>query len=208
MRLTSFTETTAGAAATIRDPRIIDLAQCTGATSTSALPNGGGGHAIVNAHHHLPLPPIAAAASNFNTLPAHLSGGGGGIANHNLAAMQLAQAAAGALHHHHNTLPARVGESPPRALATSSAVAAASGRHFKPFDHRRMNPMAEIQENPYELQVSRTLFSNLIQNCKAVFWSRIILVEPEPQRETDSVLTAPAPILMSNMSSFKKKDSK
>jgi hypothetical protein len=156
MRLTSFTETTPGA--TIRDPRIIDLAQCTGATSaaaaaTSVLPNGGG-HAMPNSHHHLPPPPTA-VPNNFNTLPVHLTGGGGGggLTNHNLAAMQLSQAAAGAIHHHHNTLPARVGESPPRAL-TSSAVAA-TGRHFKPFDHRRMNPMAEIQENPYELQVSR-----------------------------------------------------
>ena len=35
----------------------------------------------------------------------------------------------------HNTLPAR--------------VAGPSGRHFKPFDHRKMNPMADIQENPY-----------------------------------------------------------
>ena len=35
-----------------------------------------------------------------------------------------------------NTLPARVTPNGP------------SGRHFKPFDHRRMNPMAEIQEDP------------------------------------------------------------
>ena len=36
-----------------------------------------------------------------------------------------------------NTLPARVAANGP------------TGRHFKPFDHRRMNPMAEIQEDPY-----------------------------------------------------------
>ena len=33
----------------------------------------------------------------------------------------------------HNTLPARP----------------LTGRHFKPFDHRKMNPMADIQEDPY-----------------------------------------------------------
>ena len=27
-------------------------------------------------------------------------------------------------------------------------------RHFKPFDHRRMNPMAEIQEDPYSSNAS------------------------------------------------------
>ena len=39
-----------------------------------------------------------------------------------------------------NTLPARV---------NGGVATGPTGRHFKPFDHRRMNPMAEIQENPY-----------------------------------------------------------
>ena len=68
--------------------------------------------------------------------------------------------------HPHNTLPARVGESPPRAAGggghphqgaaghnvhngphypTHPANLQPTGRHFKPFDHRKMNPMAEIQ---------------------------------------------------------------
>jgi hypothetical protein len=179
MRLTSFTEAAAAAA---RDPRIIDLAQCTGvsmgngsvaaAVSTAAvtLQNGGlhhpGGHSH---HHHLPpmsaVGPSAAAAgvypavSNFNTLPVHLSGGGGGGLGHHSAVGGHHQPPL--LHNHqHNTLPARVGESPPRTgphhSSAAAVAAAASGRHFKPFDHRRMNPMAEIQENPYELQVSPT----------------------------------------------------
>ena len=38
-----------------------------------------------------------------------------------------------------NTLPARVNNGGPPI----------TGRHFKPFDHRKMNPMAEIQEDPY-----------------------------------------------------------
>ncbi len=176
MRLTSFTEAAAAAA---RDPRIIDLAQCTGVSMgngsvgaasavSSAAVNGGlhhpGGHSH---HHHLPPmsavgPPAAAAGypavSNFNTLPVHLSGGGGGGLGHH-SAVGGGHHQPPLLHHQHNTLPARVGESPPRtgphhSSATAAAAAAASGRHFKPFDHRRMNPMAEIQENPYELQVS------------------------------------------------------
>lgn len=191
MRLTSFTEaalTASAAAAAVRDPRIIDLAQCTaGAAITTAngpvmaaaaataatltgasvsssfcavsgLQNGGIGHHP----HHLSAgaaiyPP--AVVNNFNTLPVHLGGG------HHMAAggaLHSQQQLPGLHHHQHNTLPARVGESPPRSTAAlhhqgvsaAAGVAAASGRHFKPFDHRRMNPMAEIQENPYELQAS------------------------------------------------------
>ena len=55
-------------------------------------------------------------------------------------------------HHPHNTLPARVGaaaEGSQRNLHFGPNHQP-SGRHFKPFDHRKINPMAEIQENPYE----------------------------------------------------------
>ncbi len=38
-----------------------------------------------------------------------------------------------------NTLPARV--------SNGSMVQGPTGRHFKPFDHRKMNPMAGIQED-------------------------------------------------------------
>ncbi len=165
MRLTSFTEAAAAAA---RDPRIIDLAQCTGvsmgngsvaAAASTAAVNGGLHHLGGHSHHHH-LPPMsvvgtAAAVSNFNTLPVHLSGGGG-LGHHSAVGGHHQPPL---LHHQHNTLPARVGESPPRTgphHSSAAAAAAASGRHFKPFDHRRMNPMAEIQENPYELQVSPT----------------------------------------------------
>ena len=39
-------------------------------------------------------------------------------------------------------------------------------RHFKPFDHRRMNPMAEIQEDPYSSNAScgGTTNSNPVSN--------------------------------------------
>ena len=47
-----------------------------------------------------------------------------------------------------NTLPARVVANGP------------TGRHFKPFDHRRMNPMAEIQEDPYASQQQQIQSSN------------------------------------------------
>ena len=171
MRLTSFSETTVAAAAVAgRDPRIIDLAQCTSANAAAAAATNmsssaaamlqNGGQMMANSHHH--LPPSAAVypsvANNFNTLPVHLSGGGGGGLGNPMSVHNSQQHAASLHHPHHNTLPARVGESPPRTLLphhqqAAAAAAAATGRHFKPFDHRRMNPMAEIQENPYELQV-------------------------------------------------------
>jgi len=75
-----------------------------------------------------------------HTLPAHPMAGSGQLP-----------------HHPHNTLPARVGESPPRnnpAYPQHHPNLQPTGRHFKPFDHRKMNPMAEIQENPYEQQAA------------------------------------------------------
>lgn len=53
-----------------------------------------------------------------------------------------------------NTLPARVTMGP-------------TGRHFKPFDHRRMNPMAEIQEDSnaepiYQQRTANNCGTNLI----------------------------------------------
>jgi len=77
--------------------------------------------------------------SNFNTLPAHMTN------PHPQQSPQMA-------HHPHNTLPARVGDSSPRNLHFPNHQP--SGRHFKPFDHRKINPMAEIQENPYEQQAN------------------------------------------------------
>ena len=67
-------------------------------------------------------------------------------------------------HHPHNTLPARVGagdNNSPRNLHFQNNVQP-SGRHFKPFDHRKINPMAEIQENPYEQQAGN---SNGFNGC-------------------------------------------
>ena len=44
------------------------------------------------------------------------------------------------------TLPARVNGNH-HSSPQHSPIYAPGGRHFKPFDHRRMNPMAEIKEN-------------------------------------------------------------
>jgi hypothetical protein len=46
-----------------------------------------------------------------------------------------------------NTLPARVNGG--GSINGGGMVNGPIGRHFKPFDHRRMNPMAEIAEDPY-----------------------------------------------------------
>jgi hypothetical protein len=46
----------------------------------------------------------------------------------------------------HNTLPARVNGGPNGNVTSGRGpVSGPTGRHFKPFDHRKMNPMAEIQ---------------------------------------------------------------
>ena len=46
------------------------------------------------------------------------------------------------------TLPARVNGNG-AAPAPRGAVLGGPSRHFRPFDHRRMNPMEDIHENPY-----------------------------------------------------------
>ena len=127
MRLTSFTDK---GAAVPRDPRLIDLSQ-------SAASTGNLGHPPLTSHPPLPH------TSAFNTLPAHMSGQQPGH-----APQPHPQP-----HHPHNTLPARVGEAAPRNLHFPPNHLP-SGRHFKPFDHKRINPMAEIQENPYEQQAN------------------------------------------------------
>lgn len=66
-------------------------------------------------------------------------------------------------HHPHNTLPARVGaaaEGSQRNLHFGPNHQP-SGRHFKPFDHRKINPMAEIQENPYEQSAAAGVVPNI-----------------------------------------------
>ena len=107
-----------------RDPRIIDLAQ---STAVSHLSNG---HPTQTQPQH--------PNTNFNTLPPQGLGG------------QYSQPPSHQPAHPHNTLPARVGESPPRnGLAhhypNHTPNLQPTGRHFKPFDHKKMNPMAEIQ---------------------------------------------------------------
>lgn len=123
--------------------------------------------------------PAGSNPQQFNTLPAQIHGYNGQQQQH--AAMKMQQPSQ--QHPHHNTLPARVnginGNNNPHGLppqsprsnanhtlngtaapplpssSNSSAIYGPTGaRHFKPFDHRRMNPMAEIQENPYGMHES------------------------------------------------------
>lgn len=134
MKLTSFSEGVPSNAP--RDPRIIDLAQSTACGSPrqmSAIPGGIHPNLPQSQHNlnHVPQQP-----TNFNTLPANMAGPPHPQVIHNPV----------------NTLPARVNTSPPRTNQPNFNGHHATGRHFKPFDHRRMNPMAEIQENPYEIQ--------------------------------------------------------
>ena len=48
------------------------------------------------------------------------------------------------------TLPARVnGNGAAPAPRGAAGLVGGPSRHFRPFDHRRMNPMEDIHENPY-----------------------------------------------------------
>ena len=147
MRLTSFTESSGGGP---RDPRIIDLAQ---STALSNGHSGQGGGQYTSSGSTSSSHPMPVQGSNCHTLPAQ------GLAQYPHPPPQSS--------HPHNTLPARVGESPPRGVGPHNggvhhgggahnghggphypshpANLQPTGRHFKPFDHKRMNPMAEIQ---------------------------------------------------------------
>ena len=128
-----------------RDPRIIDL-NSTASSSTASIsstpPNSN-----IQMHPNQGYAHQPANGSNFNTLPAQVNGmnnglntggidtNGSGIgSNHGMAA--------------HNTLPNRVNGSGIPSNPGNKLFNAPSGRHFKPFDHRKMNPMADIQEDP------------------------------------------------------------
>lgn len=119
-------------AGSVRDPRIIDLTQSTSTvsstTSLCSTPRQG------SPVHY----PLVTQVQNFNTLPANGQNGSNGRLNSNAPSAT------------HNTLPARVNGGPNGNAGGSgrgSSVSGPTGRHFKPFDHRKMNPMAEIQED-------------------------------------------------------------
>ena len=143
MRLTSFTDK---GAAVPRDPRLIDLSQS--AASTGNLGHSGAGHGQPQPQHQQQF------VSNCHTLPAHMPAHLSSQPHHaHPSHPGLVQPGAG--QHPHNTLPARVtggSEAGQQRNMHFHAAPLPSGRHFKPFDHRRINPMAEIQENPYEQQ--------------------------------------------------------
>jgi len=155
MRLTSFTENEGnvgpGAPASAipkdpRDPRIIDLTHSTASSTTSvsmaSTPRQG---SPVQQFTLMPLGP----GSQFNTIPAHMAHHVTGGDPHSAqgALPGRASPAGGA----HNTLPARVnghnGHHPHQHQQPARGQAANNVRHFKPFDHRRVNLMADIQEN-------------------------------------------------------------
>jgi hypothetical protein len=116
-----------------RDPRIIDLTQSTSTvsstTSLCSTPRQG------SPVHY----PLVSQVQNFNTLPANGQNGSNG------------RLPSGPPSVSHNTLPARVngGSNGSSGAVTGGrgSFAGPTGRHFKPFDHRKMNPMAEIQED-------------------------------------------------------------
>ena len=131
-----------------RDPRIIDL-NSTASSSTASIsstpPNAALNVQINPAYAHQ-----VSNGSNFNTLPAQVNGmsnvalsGGNDMnntgigGNHGIAP--------------HNTLPGRVSGTTLNGASSSSnnkIFNGPTGRHFTPFDHRKMNPMAGIQEDP------------------------------------------------------------
>ena len=127
-----------------RDPRIIDL-NSTASSSTASIsstpPN-----TTMNAQMSQPYEHHNSNPTNFNTLPAQMNGVNGvsDITNPTIGG-------GGVNANPHNTLPARV-----NGISVNGSTSAPgnklfngpSGRHFKPFDHRRMNPMADIQEDP------------------------------------------------------------
>ena len=86
-----------------------------------------------------------------------------------------------------NTLPARV-----NAQASSTAIGP-TGRHFKPFDHRRMNPMAEIQEDPYaapaapsQVQKSTHQIPHMPSEVRHTNYSQRKVVNPHIMEHRDS----------------------
>ncbi len=134
MRLTSFND----AAKNGGDPRIIDLSSTTASSSSVASTN-----TVV------PTPPRQASPvmmmmmpQQFNTLPAAQTNNINQQPSIGRGTPAMAAAAA------HNTLPARVNGAIMPPGNTRGSFQGPTGRHFKPFDHRRINLMAEIQEHP------------------------------------------------------------
>ena len=133
MKLTSFTENANGAAngANPRDPRIIDLTHSTPSSASVSVASTPRQGSPVQQH-------LTTSSHQFNTLPvhAHTASNNGGV--------QMASLS------QNNTLPARVNGHGLPPQSPRNSLAGPMGRHFKPFDHRRLNPMAEIQENAEE----------------------------------------------------------
>lgn len=141
MRLNSFSEGMDGNVS--RDPRVIDLNNTHSNTSSQA-PSMASTPRQGSPVHHIQYQPNP---NQFNTLPAQANGTPNGVKP------------TGPNPNSHNTLPARMnGQLPPPSPRNSysgpTSTRVLTGRHFKPFDHRRMNPMAEIQEIPHGMHES------------------------------------------------------
>ena len=131
-----------------RDPRIIDL-NSTASSSTASISSTPPNTAL-NVQINQAYAQQLSNGSNFNTLPAQVNGmnnvGPSGVNNINNAGIGGSHGIAP-----HNTLPARVGGTALNGVSSSSnnkLFNGPTGRHFTPFDHRKMNPMADIQEDP------------------------------------------------------------
>ena len=129
-----------------RDPRIIDLNSASSSTASisSTPPN-----AAMNIKINQAYTQHNSNSANFNTLPAH---GNGMINTTHCGVSDISGgvlSGSNSLTSHNNTLPARVnGINGPSSNSNNKIFGGPTGRHFKPFDHRKMNPMADIQEDP------------------------------------------------------------
>ena len=128
-----------------RDPRIIDL-NSTASSSTASISS-----TPPNSSLQMNTQPVytnqPSNGSNFNTLPAQVNGMNNGL---NSGGSAINTVGLGGSHGlaAHNTLPNRVNGNVISSNANNKLFNTPSGRHFKPFDHRKMNPMADIQEDP------------------------------------------------------------
>lgn len=125
-----------------RDPRVIDLStQSVHSTVSSVTPTPSSmastprqGSPVAQIH----------CQSQFNTLPGKACPAQ--LLETGLPTARLPQAGTTPLNHY--TLPARMADHQSGFTGVPNRSQSPSVRHFKPFDHRRLNPMTEIQESP------------------------------------------------------------
>ena len=131
-----------------RDPRVIDLSeQSVNSMTSSATPTPS---IASSPRQGSPVAQIQ-CQSQFNTLPVKTCSSQLFEANLPLARLPPGgEVGTSPNNMNHNTLPARMTDHHQGGFAphATNRIPLPSGRHFKPFDHRRLNPMTEIQESP------------------------------------------------------------